>query len=144
MEIDKFVWKDEYSVGIQLIDEQHKMFFQMANRIFDFLNEKSEAMQKRKTLINLLNNLENYALYHLSTEEEYFNQFHYADAVPHIAAHDHYRGVMKKLFNDARQEGADVKSMAKAAAEYVGNWLSEHILVMDKGYTKVFRDHGIQ
>lgn len=144
METDRFVWKDEYSVGIQLIDEQHKMFFQIANKVFGFLHKKTTAAQGREILIDFLNNLENYALYHLSTEEEYFNQFHYENAVPHIAAHDQYRGVMKTLFNNARQEKADVKNMAKEAAEYAGNWLSQHILVMDKEYTKVFKDHGIK
>lgn len=144
METDTFVWKDEYSVGIQLIDEQHKIFFQMANRIIDFSNEGSETAQRREELIDLLNDFENYALYHLSTEEEYFDQFHYEDAVPHIATHDHYRNVMKKLFNNARQEDADVKNIAKEAAEYAGNWLSKHILVMDKGYVRVFIEHGVK
>lgn len=144
MEADTFAWKDEYSVGIQLIDEQHKIFFQMANRIIDFSHEESAVTQKRGELIDLLNDFENYALYHLSTEEEYFNQFHYKDAVVHVAAHDHYREVMKKLFNNARQESTDVKSMAQEAAEYAGNWLAKHILVMDKGYVRVFIEHGVK
>ena len=144
METDTFVWKDEYSVGIQLIDEQHKIFLQMTNRIIDFSHEEPRVAQKGEELIDLLNDFENYALYHLGTEEEYFKQFNYKDAVVHIATHDHYRDVMKKLFNNARQESADVKSMAKEAAEYAGNWLVKHILVMDKGYTKVFIEHGVK
>lgn len=143
MTIDKFIWKDEYSVKVQLIDEQHQIFFQITNRILDFVNQP-EISQRRESLISLLNDLENYALYHLGTEEEYFNQFNYEGATDHIAVHDRYRSVMKKMFNKARQESSDVNVLAKEAAEYAGNWLAKHILVLDKGYTKSFRSHGME
>lgn len=143
MTTDKFIWKDEYSVKVQLIDEQHQIFFQITNRILDFVNQP-EISQRREALTDLLNDLENYALYHLGTEEEYFNQFHYEGAADHIAAHDQYRSVMKKMFNKARQESSDVSVSAKEAAEYAGNWLTKHILVMDKGYTESFRSHGME
>ena len=137
---DKFIWKDEYSVGVQLMDEQHKIFFQMANRVFDCLESK---VINHDALINVINDLENYALYHLGMEEEYFNQFHYEEAANHIAVHNQYRETMKKLFNDARQENIDAKQTAQKAALYAGNWLSQHILGMDKGYKRVFNDHGM-
>lgn len=117
---DKFIWKDEYSVKVQLIDEQHRIFFQITNRILDFINQP-EISQRREALIDLVNDLENYALYHLGIEEEYFDQFHYDGAADHIAAHDQYRSAMKKIFNKARQESSDVNIVAKEATEYAGN-----------------------
>lgn len=139
----RFVWKDEYSVGVQIIDEQHRIFFKLTNDVLDFLSQP-EISQDREVLINLLNDLGNYALYHFSTEEEYFDQFHYQDAVPHTEVHDHFRATIKKLFYDAMQENADINQLAGAAAEYTGNWLVKHIIIMDKAFTGVFHEHGLK
>ena len=38
--LNKFIWKDEYGVGIQLIDEQHKHFFEIVNKILDLADNK--------------------------------------------------------------------------------------------------------
>lgn len=144
MEISAFVWKEEYSVGVQLFDEQHKIFFQITSRISDFLSEDLKDPKKKDPLISILLDLESYAIYHLNSEEEYFNQFHYEDATSHVSVHNQFREKIAKLMNDARKNNVNVKKIAKEIHDYAGNWLVNHINVMDKGYGKFFHKHGMK
>lgn len=138
---NKFIWTDEYGVGIQLIDEQHKHFFEIVNKIFGLADNESSAKEE---LSALLDELGNYALYHLGTEEEYFSSYKYPDAVLHIDSHNKYRDVIKEYQDRVRSGKEDVKKIVEEVASYSGDWLSHHILEVDKKYTKFFNEHGLK
>ena len=138
---NKFIWTDEYGVGIELIDEQHKHFFEIVNKAFDFISKESIA---RRELSDLLDELGNYALYHLGTEEEYFDSLNYPDAILHITSHNKYREMIKKYLNRVRDEKEDMGKLIEEAASYSGNWLSQHILEVDKKYTIFFNERGLK
>jgi hemerythrin len=138
--MNKFIWTEKYSVGVKTIDEQHKRFFEIANSIVD-LEEKDAS---REELLAALGQLGDYALYHLNTEEKYFDELHYADAERHVAIHNQYREKIKDYFEKARNEKTDIKELAKEIASYSNDWLSYHILIMDKQYTKFFIEHGLK
>jgi len=138
--MDKFVWTSEYSVGIKEIDEQHQHFFEIANRIID-LTMKTDLAQE--DVAKSLEELGNYAFYHLGTEEGYFDKFNYPDAPLHIAAHNDYRKMVNDYFVQLRAAGSDFKKIAEEMASYSINWLSGHILLVDKKYTQFFNEHGL-
>ncbi len=138
--MNKFIWTEEYSVGIKTIDEQHRRFFEIANSIID-LGEKNVSKEE---LLAALGQLGDYALYHLGTEEKYFDEFHYSEAARHVAIHNQYREKIKNYLDATRNEKANIKELAKEIASYSGDWLSHHILIMDKQYTKFFIEHGLK
>lgn len=138
--MDKFIWTPEYGVGVQIIDEQHRNFFAIANRLIDLSHQENPA---KEDLILQFSELGNYALYHLSTEEIFFREFNYEDAPAHIAAHDAYRDMIASHFTNAISDpNVDIKKLAEEMALYSGTWLQQHILVMDKKFTAVFHMHG--
>ncbi|TRZ63996.1 MAG: hypothetical protein D4Q79_02490 [Spirochaetia bacterium] len=138
--MEKFIWKEEYSVGIKEIDEQHKHFFEIANGTLDLTTK--ENLTKEET-IKGLQELGDYAFYHLSTEEGYFDKFKYQDAPLHINAHNKYREAVNEYFARIDDENTDIKKLAEEMASYSGNWLLAHIVVVDKRYTKFFNEHGL-
>ncbi|HQA96069.1 MAG TPA: bacteriohemerythrin [Candidatus Colwellbacteria bacterium] len=135
----KFVWTEEYSVGIPSIDEQHRHFFDIANRVTDLAEKENVS---REELTTNLGELGNYAFYHFSTEEGYFSKFNYEGAAIHISAHNNYRRQMEDYLGRVRGEN-DLKSLAVVVANFSGNWLLGHILEMDKKYTVFFQESGI-
>ncbi len=136
----KFIWTLEYSVGIESIDEQHRHFFDIANKILELADLKDSDGRE---LFESLEELGNYAFYHLKTEEEYFDKFNFALAEEHVAAHDLYRKKVNEFMDRARK-GEDIKKIMNEAASYSGEWLLTHILVMDKKYTKFLQEHGVK
>lgn len=139
--MDKFVWSEDISVHVEEIDDQHKHFIEIANSIFDLLEEDTVA---REDLVMRIGQLGDYALVHFGTEEEYFDQFHYADAEIHKAAHDEYRRKFQDLLNQARDENSDIMHIAGHVAEYAGSWLINHIKAMDQKFTQSFNEHGLR
>jgi len=139
--MDKFIWTDEYSVGIKSIDEQHRHFFEIVNSIIDLAGKEDIS---KDDLLASLGELGDYALYHFGNEEGYFDKFGYEEAPQHIAEHNQYREKIKEYFNKVQGGGADVKELAGEISSYPGGWLVNHILLVDKKYTKFLKDHGVE
>jgi hemerythrin-like metal-binding protein len=73
-------WKESYSVGINQIDEQHKVLFQMLNKLYDAMKEgKGKAV-----LVNLLSELFEYTKYHFKTEEDIITKYNYSKVKEHL------------------------------------------------------------
>jgi hemerythrin-like metal-binding protein len=139
--MEKFVWTEDYSVGITLIDEQHRHFFEIANKILDLINEKGP---EKEALFAYCEELGDYAFYHLSTEEKFFDEFKYDGALEHRAAHDVFRTMAGKYLDDARKTTTDITELSGSIVSFSSDWLKNHILVMDKHYAAFFREHGLR
>ena len=138
----KFVWDDSYSVQIQEIDEQHQEFFGIINSIYDLLEKENIT---NANLIAAAAKLGDYAHYHLSTEEEYFQEFDYPEAAAHIKEHDMFRQKMMGYMDKAETDGPDldVKGLVEEIATFAKDWLSGHIFTVDKKYIECFHQHGL-
>jgi len=76
-------WKDEYSVNVKEIDEQHKVFLKILNNLYVAINNYSID----KELTKILEELVDYTKLHFSTEEKYFEQFNYSHTEEHKEEH---------------------------------------------------------
>ncbi|MCC6404932.1 MAG: hemerythrin family protein [Candidatus Yanofskybacteria bacterium] len=138
--MQKFIWKEEYSVGVASIDEQHKNFFRITNDLIDFV-ERPDA--KHEDCIAIARELEHYAAYHLTTEEKYFHELAYPHAEEHIREHDYYRDKVQGLLSRLQDDQSVMKSTAEELANFSISWLSNHILLSDKKYSVFFERHGV-
>jgi len=137
----KFIWSDEYSLGIGVIDEQHHHFFEIANEINNLLEKKEE---NREVLVQIINELTSYAFYHLATEEKYFNQFAYSDMANHMKAHTMFRVKVQDYSERIKNEKEDLPKLANEITDFAIGWLKIHIMVADKLYAPFFKEHGIK
>lgn len=138
--MNKFVWTDEYSLGISVIDEQHKHFFDIVNKIYDLLGNKGNQDEAiRKVVIELMD----YAYFHLATEEKYFTQFAYSDIANHMKYHTDFRLKSAEYLERINNGGADMPELLLEIDDFAKNWLSHHILVADKLYAPFFKEHGV-
>jgi hemerythrin len=139
--MEKFVWSEEYSVGIPSIDEQHKHFFGIANQIVDLAEQENPA---REALFSAAEELGDYAMYHLKTEEDYFDKFSYAGETEHLEAHNLYRKRVAHYLDALQNPDSSAKELAGEMASYSIYWLSDHILFMDKKYGLFLGEHGVR
>jgi hemerythrin len=138
---EKYFWDDKLSVNVKEIDEQHKNFLKICNELFEFsgADEIDQEEFFKKT-----SELGDYALYHLSTEEELFEKTEYPEAANHKNIHDIFRTKIKEYINQVRDESLDKKELAATIADFSGNWLVNHIAGMDKQYTEHFNKNGVE
>jgi hemerythrin-like metal-binding protein len=136
----KFTWDRKYSVGVKIFDEQHQHYLELANQIINLAD--ADPIDKEK-LLKSISEFGNYALYHLSSEEEYFKKYNYADGETHTRSHDAYRREINKLLSRAIYASGNNAETAQELSDFAIKWLLEHILGMDRQYAEFFQTQGI-
>lgn len=131
-----FTWKDEYSVGIDEIDNQHKNFISLLNELYDAIQEN----KIKGELSSIFDKVINYAKLHFETEEGYFIKFNYPYAEEHIAAH---KSLMSELLDKQRKLAVDEFELSFELMDYMENWLVSHLGRLDKKYADYFKERGL-
>lgn len=122
-------WKEEYNVGIESIDEQHKELFKIANRIHDLL--KNELItDKYDSIIAIIDEMKDYTIYHFKAEEEYMKSIGYRKFLSQKAAHNEFLEKMESI--DINQIDNGQNKYLIGILDFVCEWLVEHILKEDK------------
>lgn len=133
---EKLEWKDEYSVGVALIDAQHQMFVGIINELYDAITTKKE----KEVLDNIFKQLVSYTQFHFQTEERYFDEFGYEGAAEHKAAHKALIDQVAELQNSK----TDIMDDPFKLMDFLEDWLIDHIIGMDKLFGPCFNEHGLK
>ncbi len=119
-------WKDEYTIGIEPIDEQHKMLFQMVGDFQAVLNEgKGE-----RTYGLLLGTLDYYARSHFGIEEQCMKQSRCPVAEKNKDAHSKLIETLSGFQNQYHASGYD-HAEASRLVDTLEQWLANHICRID-------------
>jgi len=122
-------WKDDYAIGVALIDEQHKHLFQIGNSIYTLLEDKV-LIDKYDKIIPILQDLKEYTKYHFQTEEEYMIQSRYPKFLTHKVDHDDFINKIEEV--ELTDIDADQEKYIREILVFVFDWILEHILKNDK------------
>ncbi|MGI6225469.1 MAG: bacteriohemerythrin [Peptococcales bacterium] len=122
-------WKDEYKIGIQLIDEQHKKLFEICDRTYALLQNEI-FLDKYDKIIQVLNELRDYTIYHFETEEEYMRKIGYKKLLSHKVYHTDFIDKIKSLDFEKIDEQQDATIIE--ILDFVLKWIENHILTEDK------------
>ena len=126
-------WDESCSVGVQLIDNQHK-------RLFALINDFHEA---KTNLDQVLQDLLSYIDFHFKTEEKYFHEFGYEKTDEHTKEHQFYEDKIKEIYKRCLQEKVDEGKISAEIEGFIKDWIVHHIKVSDKEYTECFHKHGL-
>jgi hemerythrin len=135
----KELWDDSLSVGVDLIDEQHKM---LLNR----LSELSEAVDQRLgsgQIVRTLSFLSEYVDFHFGTEEKHMTANDYPGYEGHKAAHEEFKATLARLSEDFEEEGATT-GLAESINTLLINWFLKHILAVDQELGRFCNERGIE
>lgn len=138
MASEQFVeWKDEYSVGIDSIDQQHKKLLNLINQLQTAVDYSTGEEFEREALDELVE----YTKTHFSYEEGLMKDNDYPDFEPHKAQHDK---MFVKVGEVLAEYEKDQDSAMANAVEYLRDWLINHINGTDKEYSRYLIDKGVK
>ena len=122
-------WEKDYCIGVESIDEQHKKLFEIANRTYDLL--KNELItDKYDKIIEIIDELKSYTIYHFNSEEDYMQSIGYKKFFSQKVAHNEFLGKMENIDIERIDNGQNKYLMG--ILDFVNDWLVEHILKEDK------------
>ena len=124
-----YEFKEEYKTGIDFIDEQHKVLFEIADKTYNLL-KNDLALDKYDKVVALIEELQNYTVFHFNAEEEYMKSINYKRMFTQKVEHDAF---IKRI------KDVDFKKIDHNQDEYIINilqllndWLTGHIFENDK------------
>ena len=121
-------WDDKYKIGIEIIDEQHKKIFDIANDAYDLLKNEF-YVDKYDRIITILEELRDYAAFHFKTEEEYMAKIGYKRQFTQKIEHDKFVDKVNKInFKDIDKNQDEY---IISILEFVVDWIESHILHKD-------------
>lgn len=120
-------WTPNLSVGVTEIDEQHKIWFEKAEKLFE-----AGRNQKTKEYIGeLLTFLSDYTKKHFADEERYMLKINYPGYKEQKTAHENFITQLNKINSDYKTSGGSLAVIINSN-HMVVDWLTKHITVMDK------------
>ena len=135
--MENFEWDDSLSIGINLIDEQHKMLIQ---RLHD-VSETIEMNQGEGTIAKTLDFLLDYTDFHFSTEEQHMSEQNYPGLDHQKKQHEDFKNSLKQLEEDFEEEGA-TQALANHIKAFLLNWLIKHIKEVDHKFGEFIKEKG--
>lgn len=135
-------WRDEYAIGIEDIDAQHRALLKNLTKL-EKLVDKRSATVPRKALLDALQELNEYAAYHFLSEESLLTAHlpATAETVRHMAAHRSYWSVIAEFRGRFEMGEAGV---AEELLAYLKRWWIGHILETDRKMGRELNRLGIR
>ena len=136
MPVTFFKWNDSLSLKIPEIDEQHKKLVDIINLLYEAFMDQT-ANERIPEIIHELNQ---YADYHFTTEEKYFDRFNYEQTEVHKKEHEKYIDKMKEF---EEKYNRNPKALTYEMMNFLRNWWQDHIQGSDRDYQSCFKENGL-
>lgn len=123
----KFEWNENYELGIQEIDLQHKKLIGISNELYDVATK--DDVNLKLTMSKILKNLTDYTVYHFTSEEEFMKKYGYEGVPMHKIAHDNF---VAEVTQQIKKLDSSSKEAVLLFYDYIANWILTHIAKADK------------
>ena len=130
-------WKNEYSVGIDSIDQQHKKLVNLINQLQTAVDYSTGEEFEREALDEVVD----YTRTHFTYEEGLMEQHGYPDFEPHKAQH---RKMITRVEEVIKEYEQDSDVAIQDALDFLRDWLIHHINGTDKQYSEFLRGKGVK
>jgi len=130
-------WEDKFSVGISIINEQHKEFIDILNKVI-YTKEHNDNIEE---IDEVLEEMVNYAHTHFKIEESYMKLFNF----PYYQDYEkeHHDFVIKTIaYHDKVIKGDS--QVVNEILEYLKRWLVNHIQGTDKKFIDCCKENGLE
>jgi hemerythrin len=126
-------WKDQYSVGIDAVDHEHKELITLINRLHDELMSKGDAISIRAFFGDLFTGISA----HFALEERFMREHRYDQLTQHKADHERLLDEIRDIMDDFEDdEIASAELGAKLDA-----WFYRHFETHDARLHKALGSH---
>jgi hemerythrin len=131
---DLVKWSATFSVGVKLIDDQHKELLKLTNDLFNHCvgNEEEERAYFKK----VINKAVDYVKVHFATEEKIMIATKFGGYWEHKREHDAF---VLTVVEQVRAFNEGKSFTLLSFTRFLKEWILTHIAVTDKKYFEYFK-----
>ncbi len=120
---------EEYLTGIEMIDEEHTHLFELAESVYQLLQEQF-MHDKYDQIMTIFEELTEYTKKHFRDEEAYMESIDYEAIFIQKAQHKMFVDKLEEFMAQDIEENQDDR--IQEILTFLTDWLFNHILKMDK------------
>ncbi|MBB4302528.1 hemerythrin [Rhodobium orientis] len=120
-------WSQEYSVGDEAIDDDHKGLFQLIDML-------QHADRSEIDMAEIIAELEDYAEEHFAREEIYMRDEGFPDLKHHIEEHKAFVEWLETIKKTYRRAAESPFQVGEVVNDFLVEWLRNHIMTEDMKY----------
>lgn len=127
-------WIEGYEIGVDEMDYHH-------SRLVDFINELYTALNQHNSLgiIDSMQNLLDYTIYHFSAEESMLQRIGYPAFNDHLPYHHAFIEIIEGHYQTLSEKH---EIPGYSIVSYLTGWLLKHILQEDRKYANFIHDNN--
>jgi hemerythrin len=127
-------WLNSYSMGVKLIDEQHKGLIDFINDLFNHSSGNEE--EERAFFSEVIDQAVQYIKEHFHAEEKLMRGTKFSGYADHKKVHEEFTLM---VIQSAKDFQTGKRLVLKKFAYFLKDWVLGHIAVMDRQYADYFR-----
>jgi hemerythrin-like metal-binding protein len=124
------MWKEDYRLGVEIIDDQHRQLFEMVDNLLRVIDD-SERGDYKKECADAVSFLYDYTVRHFQSEEEYQESIGYAGLEAHKLQHKRFAITVDNFAKRMINSDYDMK-VVKAFSGSLVAWLNYHVAETDQ------------
>jgi len=128
-ETDPFAFTEEYLVGVELIDEEHKQLFKIIGEANELVHAEL-LHDKYDEIMRIIANLKEYTIRHFQDEEDYMESIGYEGLEAQKNAHQAFVDKLNEI--DLEEVDNNQQEYLEELVQFLLGWLVNHILMVDK------------
>jgi hemerythrin len=121
------LWNKNLEVGVDLIDTQHKKWFEKADQLF----EAGKTGKSKEYIMQMFDFLDEYTKTHFRDEEKYMQSINYPEIDQQKQMHEGFIKKLTELRKEYEKSGANL-TVILSSNQFILDWLTKHISNADK------------
>jgi len=131
---EHITWSNSYSMGVKLVDDQHKGLINFVNDLFNHAN--GNEAEERAYFKDVIQQAVQYIKEHFHTEEKLMVSTKFPGYMEHKKIHDKFTLTVVKSVKDFE---AGKRLVLEKFAYFLKDWVLTHVAVEDVQYAAYFK-----
>jgi hemerythrin len=127
-------WSASYSMGIKLVDDQHKGLLDFVNDLFN--HATGDEWEEKAYFKEVIDKAVQYIKMHFQTEEKLMISTKFPGYAEHKKAHDDFTLMVVKSVKDFE---SGKRLVLDKFARFLKDWILAHVAVVDRQYADYFK-----
>lgn len=136
------LWKDNYELGVPVIDAQHKELFRRVESFLQVLRSKNSWTEKIPKINETLEFMQRYVVEHFRDEEKYQQSIDYPGYEIHKEIHDGMVNYVLEVSKQYEQSHNNEQLMQQFGGRLLA-WLINHVAAEDQRIAEYVIKKGI-